>query len=271
MGRYRIAGCPRVLAPQLQDAPASFSPGDLGGYWYHTGGDLRLGSGANTGKWDRLDEQNGSGIYLQNPTFTGQALQESAVNDAYVIGFDTASYLTTDGDSGALGWVTSGNAITMLIFGRLGYTAGFSSFIVPASGGTVYPKLERRSAAPTVVGNNRLRNDSTNGLGVAGAGAANINYNTTTSANLISGQSTPFQLMEFLFSTTEKTFRRNNTVQETSSGSFSLQNYDGSQLRMAANEPAIFLTDLIIIPDTLTDEERNNMAAWILSTYNYTI
>ena len=187
----------------------------------------------------------------------------------YPTGMETVD---ADAADSAVGWNLT-FPFTILAFARVSYTSGNPSvlFLNTVAGFGNTPSIFRRSnAAGSCTFQNEM--DSSGGnLCLNGSGDTNINYNETTGANLVAGETTPYQLLTFEFGVSTWKFYKNG-VEKASNSVGSPQRMTGEQIRFATSSPGFAFSDLIVLDNQgVTTSIHNDLIGWLNSEYGKSI
>ena len=260
-----------TFGPRFAVAPSSL-PGVA--HWYNRGLGITLTSGKasrvadQVGSIDWLDTV-GSGTrqfsYLDQPLLDGGKEIVSPTS----LGMETVD---SDAADAAAGWNLT-FPFTILAFARVSYTTGNPSelFRNTVAGFGNRPQIFRRSnAAGSCTFANEM--DSSGGnLCLNGSGDTNINYNETTGANLVAGETTPYQLLTFEFGVSTWKFYKNG-VEKASNSVGSPQRMTGEQIRFATSSPNFAFSDLIVLDNQgITTSIHNDLIGWLNSEYGKSI
>ena len=175
------------------------------------------------------------------------------------------------GDAAA-GWVTT-LPFTVIHIGKLAFTSGTPSELIRPVVGAVGSgvTLARRSNVPLNGTNaNEYRAATSGNLLLNGAGANNINFNSTTGANLLAGETTPFQIIGLSSATGANglQFSRNGTL-VVQSTPVTPRVYTGAQLGFGLNTPAITWLDIIVMNATMSAGDYTNLKNWLNAQYGF--
>lgn len=168
----------------------------------------------------------------------------------------------------AAGWVTT-LPFTLVFLTRLGFTSGAPSELFRDTRGFGNGvQIFRQSNAATTLSSNKAEAAGSNDLALNGSGNTNINFNATTGVNLTTGQTTPYELIAFEFSTSAQRFLRNGSVIVTSGTPTSPRVYNGTQMTFANGSPSLTLPMFGVANKLFSSGEWASLRAWINNKYS---
>jgi len=252
-------------------SPATFLPNML--HWYRSTVGVTLDGGG--GRAIRVNDQIGTIDLVDAVAGFNVVTSDPAVpNGTRSLASPSTGPISVDralGDAAA-GWLTT-LPFTVLHIGKLAFTSGApSELIQPAvgafgSGVTMF----RQSNVPLNGANaNEYRAATSGNLLLNGAGSDSINWNITTGANLLSGQTTPYQIIGFRSTSGANglQFSRNGTVLRQSTP-VTPRVYTGAQLRFAASIPAMTWLDVMVMNATMSAADYTNLKNWVNAQYGF--
>jgi len=256
---------------QGTSSPAAFMPNIL--HWYRSTVGVTLdGLGVRA---IRVNDQIGTIDWLDTVAgFTRVNSDPDVPNGSQTLASPSSGPISVDralGDAAA-GWLTT-LPFTVIHIGKLAFTNGApSELIQPAvgafgSGVTMF----RQSNVPLNGPNaNEYRAATSGNLLLNGAGSDSINWNITTGANLLSGETTPYQIIGLRSATGADGlhFARNGTVLRQSTP-VTPRVYTGAQLRFAASIPSMTWLDVMVMNATMSAGDYGNLKAWLNAEYGF--
>jgi len=259
----------------VQASAGGFTPASLPNilHWYRSTVGVTLDGGGT--RAIRVNDQIGTIDWLDAVTGFTRVVSDPAVpNGSQTLASPSSGPVSVDralGDAAA-GWLTT-LPFTVIHIGKIGFTNGAPSElirpVVGAFGAGV--TMFRQSNVPlNGLNANEYRAATSGNLLLNGAGANNINFNSTTGANLLVGETTPFQIIGLRSATGANglQFSRNGTL-VVQSTPVTPRAYTGAQLRFAASIPAITWLDIMVMNATMSAGDYTNLKNWLNAEYGF--